>query len=173
MSDIFLSYSRADKPFILQLKRLIEGEGYSVWLDQTEITGGDDWWQSIEEGIRTARIYLVVMTPDSEESRWVKREFLLAETIGKPIIPILHKGEGFSQTSNINYIEMPPETYTHIPANLKKVCTSIFRKNHHSQITTLWITVRVKQKIHQQYLKMMLIVPIVRLCEGLLLPVSL
>jgi len=39
---------------------------------------------------------VVIMTPASEESKWVEREVLFADEEGKPIFPLLLQGEEIS-----------------------------------------------------------------------------
>jgi Caspase domain len=45
----------------------------------------------------------VVMTPESDESNWVKRELIRAEEGHKPIVPLLLKGERFFGLSDLQF----------------------------------------------------------------------
>jgi hypothetical protein len=51
--------------------------GFDVWLDD-RIDFGNRWWRTIVRAIRACAAFVVVMTPDSEESEWVEREVHLA-----------------------------------------------------------------------------------------------
>ncbi|MCS6834924.1 MAG: DarT ssDNA thymidine ADP-ribosyltransferase family protein [Anaerolineae bacterium] len=93
MSDtlnIFISYGRKDStPFALRLRDDLEALGWRVWLDQSEIDGGDDWMSKIERAIEGCDLMLALISPHANESRWCKAEQLRALRKGKPIIPLL------------------------------------------------------------------------------------
>ena len=71
MADIFVSYSREDKGKVAPLVKALEGQGWSVWWDP-EITPGDDFEALISQELGNARSVIVVWTPNSVGSRWVK-----------------------------------------------------------------------------------------------------
>jgi hypothetical protein len=49
---------------------------------------------------------IVVMSPRAQESRWVKREILLAEDQQKPLFPVLLEGKLWSRLADIQAIDM-------------------------------------------------------------------
>ena len=73
MADIFVSYARDDKDKVAPLVKALEGQGWSVWWDP-EITPGDDFEALISQELGNARSVIVVWTPNSVGSRWVKGE---------------------------------------------------------------------------------------------------
>ena len=73
MADIFVSYSRTDKERVAPLVAALEAEGWSVWWDP-EITPGQDFDLLIATELETAHAVLVVWTPASVSSRWVRGE---------------------------------------------------------------------------------------------------
>jgi TolB-like protein/Tfp pilus assembly protein PilF len=73
VADIFVSYSRADKARVAPLVAALEAQGWSIWWDP-EITPGDAFDRLIAEELEAARAVVVVWTPSSVESRWVKGE---------------------------------------------------------------------------------------------------
>jgi len=73
VADIFISYSRADKARVAPLVNALEAQGWSIWWDP-EITPGDAFDKLIAEELESARVVVVVWTPSSVESRWVKGE---------------------------------------------------------------------------------------------------
>src|SRR5580658_1040868 len=82
MSDIFISYSHKDTDFVRDLVRFVEAEGFSVWWDHT-IPPGKTWDDVIARGIREAKACIIVWSPDSVISDWVKEEATLAKEGGK------------------------------------------------------------------------------------------
>jgi adenylate cyclase len=73
MADIFVSYSRADKVRVAPLVAAFEAQGWSVWWDP-EITPGDEFDALIGAELEAARAVVVVWSPASVDSRWVKGE---------------------------------------------------------------------------------------------------
>jgi len=73
MADVFVSYARADKARVAPLVAAIEAKGWSVWWDP-EITPGQEFDDQIEAEIDAAKAVLVVWTPTSVASRWVRGE---------------------------------------------------------------------------------------------------
>jgi adenylate cyclase len=73
MADVFVSYARADKARVAPLVAAIEAKGWSVWWDP-EIVPGREFDDEIEAEINAAKAVLVVWTPTSVASRWVRGE---------------------------------------------------------------------------------------------------
>ena len=73
MADVFVSYARADKARVAPLVAAIEAKGWSVWWDP-EITPGQEFDDQIDAEINAAKAVLVVWTPVSVASRWVRGE---------------------------------------------------------------------------------------------------
>ncbi|MGH8125291.1 MAG: TIR domain-containing protein [Rhodanobacteraceae bacterium] len=73
MADVFVSYARADKARVAPLVAAIEAKGWTVWWDP-EIIPGREFDDEIEAEINAAKAVLVVWTPTSVASRWVRGE---------------------------------------------------------------------------------------------------
>ncbi len=73
MADIFVSYARADKERVAPLVAALEGQGFSVWWDPA-ITPGQEFDDEISAALDAARAVIVVWTPASVGSRWVRGE---------------------------------------------------------------------------------------------------
>lgn len=86
---IFISYSRKDMDFVRKLAGDLETAGYDVWWDITDLRGGDDWVRVIPEAISSSQHFIVVLTPNSVESEWVRKEYTQALNLRKKIIPIM------------------------------------------------------------------------------------
>lgn len=113
--DIFISYSREDRSYIQKLADKLDKEGFTVFVDD-RIGVGDSWWKTIDRAIRSSKALVVVMTPDSQDSSWVEKEIMLAQKIGKPIYPLLLKGEEFSILIDSQYVDvtgarLPPKNF--------------------------------------------------------------
>src|SRR6188472_1742039 len=73
MADVFVSYARNDKARVAPVVAAIEAKGWSVWWDP-DITPGQEFDDQIEAEITAALAVLVVWTPTSVASRWVRGE---------------------------------------------------------------------------------------------------
>jgi TolB-like protein len=73
MADVFVSYSRNDKARVAPIVAALEAQGWSVWWDPA-IAPGQQFDRLIADELERARAVMVVWTPDSVESRWVRGE---------------------------------------------------------------------------------------------------
>jgi CHAT domain-containing protein len=100
MSDhIFISHATADDAFVKRLREVLERANLPVWADSRVLTGGDKLSKGIENGIKTARQVLVVLSTNTMNSGWVRTEVQLALKVmkrrvqdGYKVIPILLPG---------------------------------------------------------------------------------
>ena len=73
LSDIFISYTKEDRPHAERLAHALEGEGWSVWWDVI-IPAGLTFDEVIEEALDAARCVIVIWTERSVGRRWVRTE---------------------------------------------------------------------------------------------------
>jgi hypothetical protein len=73
LADIFISYSKRDRPLAVAVSGLLRGRGYSVWWDE-DMTPRESWDRIIEREIATARSVLVLWTNNAVASDWVRIE---------------------------------------------------------------------------------------------------
>ena len=103
-TDVFISYSHEDQAFVTRLVSSLEAEGFSVWWDHT-IPPGRTWDTFIANAIANAKCCVVVWSPSSLNSDWVKEEATLAK--GR-LLPVAIEGAsppmGFQriQTANLS-----------------------------------------------------------------------
>jgi TolB-like protein/cytochrome c-type biogenesis protein CcmH/NrfG len=75
--DIFLSYSREDAAIAQTHRDAFAREGLSVWWDAT-LRSGEAYDQVTETALRGARAVVVLWSPRSVASRWVRAEATIA-----------------------------------------------------------------------------------------------
>lgn len=73
MADIFVSYARQDRRLVVPIVAALQAQGWSVWWDP-EIAPGQEFDRLIADELDAARAVVVVWTPASTASRWVKGE---------------------------------------------------------------------------------------------------
>lgn len=90
MAHIFISYQREDVEFVRLLRDRCEAEGFTTWTDH-KLSAGDDWRRGIDNAIRDCFALIVLVTPESDESKYVTYEWAYALGVGVPVIPLLVK----------------------------------------------------------------------------------
>jgi hypothetical protein len=105
MSFIFVSYSRQDQDYVSLLAQALETHSLPVWLDD-HIDYGTTWPRDIKEHLDQCRVFVVVMSPRSENSLWVQNELTLAQKLKKPIFPLLLEGDHWFQILTIQSVDV-------------------------------------------------------------------
>ena len=112
MAKVFISYSRKDIGFARKLAGDLEKAGYEVWWDLTDLRGGDDWLRVIPAAIESSDQFIVVLSPNSAISDWVKKEYTQALSSRKKIIPIMLARSSVPFALNtINYVDFTSDDY--------------------------------------------------------------
>jgi hypothetical protein len=111
--DIFVSYRRADRELVASVVRRLEARGVGVWYD-ANIEGGSDWRETIVEALTDSDMLTIFFSEDSNNSRQMKKELAVADSLGKPVIPILiektePRGAFLYELADRNWIEAFPE----------------------------------------------------------------
>ena len=73
MADVFVSYARNDRDRVAPLVAAIEARGWTVWWDPA-IAPGEEFDRQIAAELKSCAVVLVVWTPSSVTSRWVRGE---------------------------------------------------------------------------------------------------
>ncbi len=105
---LFISYSRRDTAYAQALKTYLRENNFNVWIDEN-IEHGDQWFNKIHEAIKECAAFVIVMSPEAENSEWVQKEVLLAKRYQKPIFPLLLKGQEFAILIDIQYGDVRTE----------------------------------------------------------------
>jgi TIR domain len=97
MSDIFISYSKADHALALKLSAFLEAEGWSVWWDKS-LGAADLYRDEIMKQLAAARAVITIWTENSVKSDWVRAEAGRAKAEAK-LIPV--------KTTGVAYADIP------------------------------------------------------------------
>jgi len=90
----FISYSRADTAPQHKIVAELRKRGVNVWVDTENLVPGSPAWErEIEKSIRGASGIIVLLSPESNNSAWVRREISFAEENDKRIFPVLIHGD--------------------------------------------------------------------------------
>lgn len=110
MSHIFISYSRKDQSYARKLAENLRQRGFNIWIDD-RIDYGERWLLTIVKAIENCAAFVVIMSPDSENSEWVEREILLAQREKKPIFPVLLAGREFALLITIQFADVRDNSF--------------------------------------------------------------
>lgn len=85
---LFVSHHSSRADAARTIASLLEREGVSTWLAPRDIEIGDAFDISIRDGIAKSDAILVLFCAAADASRHVKRELIIADELGKPILPL-------------------------------------------------------------------------------------
>lgn len=86
-TDIFISYARVDRATARMFADALTQEGFSVWWDAS-LHSGETFDEVIEQRLRDAGAVVVLWSPRSVASRWVRAEATLADR-RKKLVPAI------------------------------------------------------------------------------------
>lgn len=96
---IFISHATKDDPFVKELRVALESLNLPVWVDSRNLRGGDKLAVEINSAIENARHVIVVLSPNTVNSPWVRKEISKALAIEKArqaqgfrVIPLMLPG---------------------------------------------------------------------------------
>jgi len=85
--DVFISYSKRDRPVADQVCAALEADNIRCWIAPRNIVAGMRWGEAIIAGMERCRAMLLVFSSHASESDQVWREVERAASKGLPIIP--------------------------------------------------------------------------------------
>ncbi len=91
---VFISHSSKDRDFVVRLARVLKNHNVRYWYSAAHIIGAEQWHDEIGRALRRCDWFLIVLTPNSVRSQWVKHELLFAlrdDRYKERIIPLLRK----------------------------------------------------------------------------------
>ena len=87
MHHVFISYSSKNKVIADRICSHLESNGIFCWYAPRDILPGKDWAEAIMEAIDSAKIFLLIYSSESNESRQVSNEVTAAFNAGCTLVP--------------------------------------------------------------------------------------
>jgi tetratricopeptide (TPR) repeat protein len=107
LTHVFISHATKDDEFVRELRAALEAHKLSVWADSRNLRGGDDLAPEIDRAIEEARQVIVVLSPHTIKSPWVRKEVTRALEVEQQkkdsdyrVIPLMLPGIGPPDLSN-------------------------------------------------------------------------
>ena len=85
--DVFISYSSLNKNVADAVVSNFEQHGIRCWYAPRDIMPGQEWVTAIHEAINSSKLFILIYTDSSNESKQVANEVALAFNSGKTLIP--------------------------------------------------------------------------------------
>lgn len=86
-TTVFISYSRTDSDFVDRLEADLKARGFGTWVDRLNLEPGAEWPDVLQRQVERCDAMVVVLSQEAVESPWVKKEYIHALALGRPIIP--------------------------------------------------------------------------------------
>lgn len=106
--DIFISYSRRNRPFVEKLYAALKQKGIEAWVDWENIPAAVEWRPEIFSNIEAADNFVFIISPASVKSEVCNEELNYALQYKKRLIPILYEstdsGAVHRDLAKINWI---------------------------------------------------------------------
>jgi len=149
MGHIFISYSKKDIVYAEKLINALRREGFNPWLDNEGLGAGTYWPDRLHKALKSCDAYILIVSRNARNSKWVPEELVVAKTKGKPIFPLcLDDTELFLaiqtvQAEDVRGGKLPTESF------YKRLATVTTRRRKASQkVDSVHLTDEVrKQKV--------------------------
>lgn len=149
MSDVFISYSRADLEAAKDLKTLLEDNGFSVWWD-ANLYGGEAFEKAIEKQLHESKAVIVLWSDSSIKSKFVHAEARVAfehdrllplalDPINIQDLPFTMRGVHVEPIDKWARSRAPEDAHDAIVAIGQMVDTNRTRRDDHKSETTVEI----------------------------------
>jgi hypothetical protein len=93
-TEVFVSHSSKNAGFISRLNGVLTDHKVNSFVSKANIRGAQQWHDEIGTALKRCDWFLLVLSPQSVRSRWVKHELiyaLQASRYKEPIIPVLYR----------------------------------------------------------------------------------
>ena len=122
----FMSYSREDTVKQRRIVRELRERGLNIWVDVENLTPGTPTWErEVETAIRGATGIVVLLSPEANNSEWVRREISFGEQHRKRIFPVLIEGDDHTSTPLRLANHQRVDLRTHIESGLDELAVAL------------------------------------------------
>ncbi len=128
---IFVSYARVDKPYCIQIVDTVDV--HETWYDQ-RLYAGQNWWKEILRRLDWCDGFIYLLSPDSMGSEYCRKEFELAQSLGKHIFPVLIR-ERTTLPEALKGLQYVDFTEGITPDGVKSLLNSIYIAERNKQPT--------------------------------------
>jgi hypothetical protein len=103
----FVSYSRQDHGFVDTLASDLRKQAFELWVDFEGLEPGTpDWEAAVRDAIKKSFAVLLIASPNSRKSSYVRSELLLAQARKLPIYALWARGKSWIDSIPMNLAHM-------------------------------------------------------------------
>lgn len=88
MTDVFVSYASPDRDSAFRVVAFLEKQGIACWVAPRDVPPGVEYGQAIIDGIEQSRALVLVLSEQSNNSMFVRKEVERAVSKSKAILPV-------------------------------------------------------------------------------------
>jgi hypothetical protein len=88
MPDIFVSYATADREVAFRIVSFLEAEGIECWVAPRDVAPGVEYGQAIINAIEQCKALVLVLSDQSNDSQFVRKEVERAVSKTKAVLPV-------------------------------------------------------------------------------------
>lgn len=132
MTNVFLSYARADAQTVERVARDLRSQGVEVWIDKQDLVAGEEWVPQIKKALLLADFVVFFISKASLNSKWVQEEYraafnaLAGGSGGRPLIPVLLEPVELPPfLSSIQYVDLTESYFEGIQQLLRALKTPV------------------------------------------------
>ena len=133
LHDVFISHAEQDREIAQAILKHLESQGMKCWIAPRDIPVAANWPASIVQAIDHSRVFLIVLTANTNRSGNAVREVARASNQTMPVIPfrvepIPPSDELAYYLSNVHWLDaFPPPVETHLP-RLAETLTAVLSR---------------------------------------------
>lgn len=133
MYDVFISYCSKNQKQADRIHKALTAQGYVCWYAPSDLYGTEDFVRVIPPAIKESKAFLLLLSTESQDSKWVYRELRMADEQDKPIFTFflenftLNETFSFLLQSNHHYLPAMSleDQISHLLTDLPKVLDSV------------------------------------------------
>lgn len=123
LSHKFISHSKGDSAFALQLVAGLESAGVTCWIAPRNIPPGSDWAEAIIDGIESADGFILIVSKTVNDSPHIRRELEQAVSLGIPVYPVIT--EEFEHAKWLRYFNSAHQWIHAVDASVEQVISNL------------------------------------------------
>ena len=90
-AQIFISHARNDVRVAQTICNALEQRGFACWIADRDVEAGENFQSSIVHAIRAAKVFVLILSANANDSDEIKKEVVLAGRHGLVVIPFRSK----------------------------------------------------------------------------------
>ena len=125
MRQVFISYSSKEANQANEIVTALETRGIKCWVAPRDIHVGSNYTKDIPSAIQECPCFLLVLSRESQKSKWVNKELTRAINQDKRIMPLMI--ENFSINESFEFLLEDVQTRPYYQAK-NKLCKKLWQK---------------------------------------------